>query len=948
MATRTALVGREAECARLDRALQDAGRGRGGLVLLSGEAGVGKTRLAEELAAAAAGPVLSGAARQGAAAAYGPVVAAFRSHLRGRPDALEGCGLLRAHLALILPELGEAAPSGDGATLVEAVHAGLAHVAREEPVLVLLDDLQWSDDATLELLATLAEPLARLPVVVVAGYRSDGLSRDHAVRRLRTDLRRAGRLEELALAPLELDGTAALLAQVLGGAPAPSLARTVHDRTQGVPFFVEELARALCATDALAAGRDGLELVEGGQVPVPDTVRDAVLMAASELSREARDAAEAAAVAGEAFDLDVVAAAAGASGLAELAERGVIAEDGLGRGAFRHTLTRDAFYAEVPWLRRRALHRCVAEALEAGGGRSAEVATHWLGARDEARARDALLRAADESRAVHAHGDAVRAGRHALELWPEDDDAERRIAALSAYAASAELSGRLAEAARAWREISALADGQGARERMAVAERRLAAVHNLTGDREAALSARRTAAAAFAAADRHSEAAVERLAIAAAQVAGASYPGALDAAREAVREAGAAGRHDLSARALGLESAARARAGDLQGARDRAQAGLALALEHGPTSVAAELYQRLGVVLYHGADYRSAETTLDTALELCRGSDAPDVELETVICMVYVLRESGAWERSEALGCEQIATGRGAWLAEGLIGSIHGYRGRSASGRRLLTASLATATRVGHFVMTVDCTSALGWIAAAEGAGEDAMRLHRAVLVRSRDSEDHHYAVRGLRVAASYLARHGDLESAHGCASALTRIAADTAMPDALAALAHAIGEMALADGDAVRGAEQIVRALELHRGLDIPLDRAEIALRAGAALEAAGERARALEALREAHRTARRLGSRPLAVEAAREAAALGQPLGRRAAADAEGGGLSRRELEVVRLVAAGSTNREIASALVLSPRTVDMHVRNLLLKLDSRSRVDAVRRAGELGLLT
>ena len=947
MATRTALVGREAERARLGRALQDAGRGRGGLVLLSGEAGVGKTRLAEELASAAGGAVLSGAARQGAAAAYGPVVAALRSHLRGSPDALDGCGPLRTHLALILPELGDAAPAGDAATLVEAVHAALAHIAREGPVLMLLDDLQWSDDATLALLATLAEPLARLPVLVVAGYRSEGLPRDHAVRRLRTELRRGGRLEELPLTPLEPDGTTALLAQVLRGGPAPSLARTIHDRTQGVPFFVEELARALRAAGALTAGRDGLELAEDGQVPVPDTVRDAVLMGASELSREARAAAEAAAVAGEAFDLDLVAAVASAPGLAELAERGVIAEDGLGRGAFRHALTREAFYAEVPWLQRRALHRRMAEALEAGGGRSAEVATHWLGARDQARARDALLRAADESRAVHAHGDAVRAGRQALELWPEDDDAARRIGALSAYAASAELSGHLAEAARAWREISALAGGQGARERMAVAERRLAAVHNLTGDREAALAARRAAADAFTAAGRHAESAVERLGVAEALLAGAGHSGALAAARDAGAEAGAAGRPDLTARALGVEAAARARGGDMEGGRDRAQAGLALALEHGPTSVAAELYQRLGVVLYHGADYRTAETTLDTALALCRESDVPDLELETVICMVYVLRESGEWTRSEALGREQIATGRGAWLAEGLIGSIHGFRGRSGSGRRLLSSSLAAASRAGHFVMTVDCTSALAWIAAAEGAHEEAARLHRAVLARSRDSEDHHYAVRGLRCGASFLARHGDLEAAHGCAGALTRIAADTAMPDALAALAHAIGEMALADGDAVRGAEQMMRALELHRGLDIPLDRAEIALRAGAAMEAAGERGRALELLGEAHRTARRLGTRPLAVEAAREAEALGEPLGRRGAADAEGGGLSRRELEVVRLVAAGSTNREIATALVLSPRTVDMHVRNVLRKLDSRSRIDAARRAGELGLL-
>jgi DNA-binding NarL/FixJ family response regulator len=131
-----------------------------------------------------------------------------------------------------------------------------------------------------------------------------------------------------------------------------------------------------------------------------------------------------------------------------------------------------------------------------------------------------------------------------------------------------------------------------------------------------------------------------------------------------------------------------------------------------------------------------------------------------------------------------------------------------------------------------------------------------------------------------------------------------------------------------------------------MPLERAEIALRAGDALAAAGDRRAAAAALRDAHRTARRLGARPLATQAARGLAALGVPLGRRAAADADGAGLSRREVEVVRLVAAGRTNREIADALVLSPRTVDMHVRNLLRKLDCRSRTEAARRAGELGL--
>ena len=112
-----------------------------------------------------------------------------------------------------------------------------------------------------------------------------------------------------------------------------------------------------------------------------------------------------------------------------------------------------------------------------------------------------------------------------------------------------------------------------------------------------------------------------------------------------------------------------------------------------------------------------------------------------------------------------------------------------------------------------------------------------------------------------------------------------------------------------------------------------------------------ALERLGDAYRTARKLGARPLASEAAKEVAALGESvtgrLGRRAAADADADGLTRRELEVVRILAVGRTNREIAQELFLSPRTIDMHVRNILRKLDCRSRGEAAHRAGERGLL-
>jgi DNA-binding CsgD family transcriptional regulator len=946
MSARSGLVGRHAERARLEGVLQRARLGEGSIVLVSGEAGVGKTRLAADLAAGSDALLLRGAPSEGGTAPYGPIVAALRSYLRSNPDGLEDCGPLRAHLALLLPELGDPAPAADRPTLFEALRCGLAHVAAERHALVVLDDLQWSDEATLEVLSALAEPLRELPVLVLAAYRSDGLPRDHGIRRLRNDLRRSGHLDELVLRPLDLQETTDLLAQTLGEHPSPPLARAIHDRTEGIPFFVEELAAALRVNGAVQTGQRGLELAGDGDVPLPDTVRDAVLISASELSPEARAAAEVAAVAGDTFDLGLVAALSSDNGLAELVDRGLVREDASGAAVFRHALTREALYADVAWMRRRALHRALAEALETVGGESREIARHWLGARAGERAREALLRAASESEAMHAYRDAAEASRQALELWPD-----RRGEALERYARCSQRAGELAEAARAWRELAAMRSAAGDERAVAAAQHELAAVQELKGDREAAFAARRVAAEAYAANGCPAEAAVEHLAMANQRRLAARHGEAIELARTARAEAESADRLDLRIRALGLEGLARAKHGDYEDGLETVRGGLALALEHDLTAVAAELYQRLSVTLYDSADYRRAEEALDTALELCRASPDAGTEVACVSCMAYVLRERGEWSRAAEMSRELIGARTAVFVAEGLLGAIHAFEGKLSSARRLLASSLAAAARVSHYNMTVDTTSALARVAAAEGADDEAGERCRAILARWQDSDDHHYAVGGIRWAATFFATRGDREGAHACAEALTRIASETGHADALGALAHAVAETALLEGDPDAAADQLSRAVDLHRTLDMPFERAQIELRAGVALAAAGERELALERLCDAYRTARKLGARPLAAEAAREVAALGESvvvrLGRRAAADVDGSGLSRREREVVRLLAVGRTNREIAQDLFLSRRTVDMHVRNILRKLDCRSRVEAAGRAREIGLV-
>jgi DNA-binding CsgD family transcriptional regulator/tetratricopeptide (TPR) repeat protein len=952
---RSVLIGRSAERARLEAALAGAVDGRGSLVLVSGEAGTGKTRLIEEVFAAAREATVVHAAAVPGGSPFGPLTTAIRGYLRMEPAGLNSCGPLRAHLALLLPELGEARPSADRATLFEALRCGLVAVVAQRPAAILLDDLQWSDDATLEFLAWLAPTLAELPLLVVGGYRTEELSRSHPLRRLRDHLRRARLLDEVALGPLGETETAALVEQVLGRAACRQLAGTLHDRTAGVPFFVEELTAALRTGGRLRDGAEGVELDLDAAMPVPGTVRDAVLVHMSALPEAARVAAEVAAVAGPAVDLDLVAGMADEQGLAELMAAGLLVDTEPGRARFRNPLAREAIYDDVPWLRRRVLHRRLAEALDAGGHDPAEIAAHWLAARDTSRALEAMLEAVAARRSVHAHRDAARLGRQALEVWPEGERESERIAVVEQYAVDAELAGDLAEAARAQQEVVTSRRAAGSGRALADAERRIAAIYALQGDRARALAARRVAAEAYAANGFPGEAAAERLVTAGYLQSAGRHAEAAATARVAGQEAVRAERTDLRARAMGLEGVARAKLGAFDEGTAIIRAGLALALEHELTPEAAEVYQRLGSAYEVAGDYGSAHAALGTAIGLCEPPGTGGLEQTCLSCMAYVLRELGDWDQVEQLCADLItmdARPDDTLVADGVLGAVLLWRGHGEDARPLLSRCLETAMRLDVISMLCDSAAALAWLADADGDPARTHELCRLLLDRWTASEDHHYAVWGLRWSACWLARNGALTDARACAGALSAIAASAGHHDTLAALAHALGEVALAEGEIGTAAVQLSRAVELHEGLDIPFERAQILLRAGVAFAAAGERETALERLADGYRLARRLGASPLAAEIAAQVAELGasleEQLGRRAAAEHERAGLSRRELEVMRLAARGLTNREIAERLVLSIRTVDMHMRNILAKLRCRTRTEAARRASEFGLLT
>jgi DNA-binding CsgD family transcriptional regulator len=953
--TEAILIGRERELAEIEAALAAARAGGGGVLLVAGEAGVGKTRLATDALAVSGMRVLAGEAAEEATPPYGPVVAAFRAYLRAEPDGLRDCGPLSEYLALILPELGPRPKQGDRPTLFEAIRCAFHAIARDGPTAVLLDDLQWADEATLDLLPALASALEREPIIVIGAYRSDEMPRGHPLRRLRAELRRARRLRELMVEPFDGAQTAALAGHLLGRQVSPALAAMIHDRSQGVPFFIEELAEALNTSGLLRESETAVELAPRADLPLPETVRDAVLLRAERLALSAREALEVAAVAGLRFDLALVLDLAGERGLEEAIRSGFVLEQERGRGAFRHALTREALYGAVTWTRRRSLHAEIAARLESAEASPAAVAEHWLAAQQPGRARPALLAAAEFFAALHAHRDAARAVQRAVALWPQGEEEPARLAALDRLGEYAELSGDFSEATRAWREAADAHSRHGNVLELAKTERKLAALYELECAWDAAFAARGIAAESFRAAGRPDEAAAERIAAAGNLQSAGSLTAALELIIEASNEADRAERVDLKARALGLEGLVRARMGDFEAGLDSARAGLSLALAENLIEPAAETYEKVGMVLDLGAEQGAAIDAFTTAFDFCQAHGVSGRAKVCLGCLAYVLRKTGEWDRVIEIYRDVIAAGeapRNARCAAiGEFGLVHVLRGDTRRARAPLMEAFALAKQTGFMIMKLESACGLARLDEQQGDYESSEARCRLLLEFARESEDRQYPVPALRWATTFFAGRGAEAEAGACTEWLGTITGRSGNSEALAATAHALGEMALLNGDAEQAARHFLQALELLRELELPFERAETQLRAGVALAAAGDREAAIERLTDAHRTARKLGARPLAGRTRSELVQLGERVDQRSVRHTPGefehNGLSRRELEVVRLVAVGRTNREIARDLFLSPRTVDMHVRNILTKLGCRSRTDATRRAGELGLL-
>jgi DNA-binding CsgD family transcriptional regulator/tetratricopeptide (TPR) repeat protein len=422
----TALIGRDADLAALDAGLEQARSGEPVAFVLAGEAGIGKTRVVQEFserAFAQGARLLCGACVDvgDATLPYGAVVDALRTVPAAAFEELPG--RLRRGLATLVPE---AAPDdepfdGGQSGVFGAVLRLLEQLGREEPVVLLLEDLHWADGSTEALVRFLVGGLRQTAVLIVLTYRSDELDRHHPVRRLVAELSRAPRVRTRALPALTESQTALQLAALSGAPVDPATVAAIQRRSEGNPFYSEEL---------LAAAGGGT---------IPTTLRETLLARLDRVSPRTQQVVRVAAACGRRVEHELLAAVCDLgdadldASLREAVAGHVLAVDGDGRGyRFRHALLQEVALTELLPGERQRLHERIADLLEArpprrgaaGAQLLAEVAHHRLLGNDRAAGLAAAVIAARAAEDVHAMAEASRHYDAALALWDAVDDPE--------------------------------------------------------------------------------------------------------------------------------------------------------------------------------------------------------------------------------------------------------------------------------------------------------------------------------------------------------------------------------------------------------------------------------------------------------------------------------------------------------------------------------------------
>jgi len=850
----TELLEREELLALLEHARSEGGR----LVFLGGEAGVGKTSLVRAFCARTEARILAGACEN----------LATPSPLGPFADVADRAGGALGHTLA-------------GANARDAARAVLAELDRS--TILVLEDVHWADEATLDALRVIGRRIDGAGGLVVATYRDDEVTGDHPLRVVLGELASAPGVRRVSVPRLTLEAVRAL------AKPTGADGDAIHRLTLGNAFF---------ATEILAAGAEEL----------PETVRDAVLARVAPLGPEARQLLDVAALVPARLELWLLERVAGEhlDRLDELAAAGLLREDG-DCVAFRHELARLACEGAVPVARRRGLHASLLAALRdppAGSPDPSRLAHHAEQAGDAGAVVRYAREAARQAAAAGAHREA--AGQYARALRAGGVlPVEERAALLDDYGLEAQLTGLASEAADAWTEAAALHRARGDR---------LAEGGSLAWLTRACIPAGRNADAEEA--SRASIGVLESLPpshelahayATQAYVRMLSRDNAEGVAWGERAVAVAEGLGDMEMLAYGLNSLGTSlmMAGEIEPGVDHLLRSLGVAREHGWTWVGPAL-SMLGTGLGEMYELERAEQYLREHIEFTEANDL--------------------WPQYSR-----------SWLA-----LVHVYRGRWDDGAELAHDVLANAQDA---ISRISALIAIGRVRARRGDPDSAVVLDEALELATPGGHLQRLGhVRAARAEAAWLA--GDPERAVVEAQAGYALALEKRHLWFAAELAYWQRQAGMLDRWPDWIAEPYRLQLEGEpRAAAVAWDARGCPYEAARALAEAEEAGDLLGALAELQRLG--AGPGEAVVRQRLKNLGVAAPRGPRRATRANPHGLTSRELEVLHELAEGRRNAEIAVELVLSRRTVDHHVSAILRKLGVDSRGAAVRAARESGLL-
>jgi DNA-binding NarL/FixJ family response regulator len=940
------LVGRTGEIGEIERAVAAAREGEMRALAVVGEAGIGKSALLDAAAAAAerAGMlVLRGrAAEHEREVPFGLVVDALDDHVAGlHPSRLAAVG---PELGVVLPAAGDGtAPPPAGATERFRLHRSLRSLlellGRERPVALLLDDLHWADEASVELVLHLLRRPPRVGFLLVAGMRPGSVAEP---------VRDAGRRSEgwLELRPEPLDREAALA--LLPADLDPGLRERLLETAAGNPFFLEQLAR------------------HGGGTEVPETLAAAVRGELAPLPAAARELAEGAAIAGDPFDLDIAAAAAGApsgeaaegrgpvaagagpgaSGAAaidDLVAAGLVRAEGGRRFRFRHPLVHRAIADSVPPGRRLEAHERAAAALAAAGAAPTVRAHHVA---EFARPGDeeavALLLAAAEATERTAPRTAAHWYAAALALLPHDATESRAEIVgpmAAALAAAGDLAGSRAAIAQG---IDAL--GPQRAEQRAALTSVAATVEVLLGQFDAA-EARLVTGLADAPAPQRTRLLLQRGAVAFFR---GEVTDVLDWVLRAEEELDADAAPSLRASVAsqhGFGLALRGEGGAAERVLDAARI-----LEEDDDSEPAqrvESFWTVGGNLGQIERYATAVTILQRGLRLARETHQEHLlgHLQVLLAMAELplLRLDDGLEHATA--AEEIARLQtrafDLGFALAVKARVLGARGDAVGAERAAVESdglvpdpAAAAAR-----------SILAHNAVVRLADDPERLLAGLERIAGRDLELLNPSVRaGIAVAATRAAIALDrLEDAERSARAGSGAIRDGEPPVSAMRARRAGAELALARGEADPAAEAAAEIAAEAGATGVRQEELEASFLRARALLADDRRDDALETLQGLATAAADLGALALRDAAARELRRSGARVSSRARRGGGDGELTGREREIAELVAGGRSNKQVAAALFISEKTVERNLSAIYARLGIRSRVELPRALDE-----